>query len=211
MSGDQEKVRREVPEYHQPAGKLISKMGGKMQHPQLSRVLLAVLLVTGWAISDARALEIQSVGLYTLTSVKHFDGLDQQAIFIRFELPWERSLGQRLKLSTAFTVTGGAVSQDSVSTIFASAGPSARLSMPFRYSGWFVEFGTSPTYLRDSTFVVGELGGSLQFTSSIAVGGQVGKKNQLALSARLQHISNAGIQNPNPGVDLLGAQLTYSF
>lgn len=177
----------------------------------LSRTLLAGLLFAGCWVNDALAFEVQNVGFYTLKSVKKFEGLDQEAAFVTFRLPWERRLGQRLNLSTGFTVTSGAASQDSLSTTFVSAGPVARLSMPIRYGGWFVELGTSPTYLSDSTFVTGELGGELHFTSFIAVGGQIGKKNPLALSARFQHISNAGLRDRNPGVNLLGAQLTYSF
>ena len=182
-----------------------------MQHACSSRVLLAILLATGWSINEVRAFDIHKVGFYSLKSVKKFEGLDQQAAFVTFKLPWERRLGGRLDFSTSFTVAGGAVSQDSLSTTFVSVGPAVRLSIPFRYSGWFMELGTSPTYLGESNFVTGELGGKVHFTSFVVAGGAIGKKNQLSLAARLQHISNAGLRNPNPGVDLLGVQLSYSF
>lgn len=52
---------------------------------------------------------------------------------------------------------------------------------------------------------------AFQFADTIGVGVSMGDRQQFALGYRFQHISNAGIKRPNPGVDFSQVYLRYRF
>lgn len=178
-------------------------------------ILLSLVLSVSVTASDTRAVtlagfEIQDAGVYALGAVKKFDGLDQQGAFVTFRLPWTHA-SDRLRFNTGLTAVTGALKRDAVSTAFVSAGPTARMTMRSRLSHWFVELGTAPTYIDSPRYGDEDLGGSTHFTTHFSAGGEFGRKKQFSLSTRFQHISNAGLNSHNPGVDLWGAQWTYRF
>ena len=50
-----------------------------------------------------------------------------------------------------------------------------------------------------------------QFGDHIGVGARFGAANRHDLGLRLQHVSNGGIKNPNPGINLLLLRYQYSL
>src|SRR5258708_2445212 len=56
-----------------------------------------------------------------------------------------------------------------------------------------------------------ELSTAFQFGEFIGGGVLFGPRQQYGFGARLQHISNGGIKNPNPGLTFLAATLRYEF
>ncbi|HLT92269.1 MAG TPA: acyloxyacyl hydrolase [Woeseiaceae bacterium] len=78
---------------------------------------------------------------------------------------------------------------------------------PLGQSRYFTELSISPTLIAGSTFQGEELGGDFHFTSALVFGTRVGGRGVVAL--RLQHTSNGGIRETNPGMDMLG--ITFSF
>jgi lipid A 3-O-deacylase len=76
-------------------------------------------------------------------------------------------------------------------------------------SRWFVEAGIGANVLapiyrsRDKRFST-----EFNFGDHLAVGGQLGADQRHEVSLRLQHFSNAGIKQPNPGENFL--QLRYA-
>ncbi|MGF6758526.1 acyloxyacyl hydrolase [Paraburkholderia sp. GAS334] len=82
-------------------------------------------------------------------------------------------------------------------------------------SGWFrpfIEAGvgvrvlTSPTISRSYT-----LSTAFQFADMAGVGAQFGDRQQYAAGFRFQHMSNAGIKEPNPGINFTQLYLQYNF
>ncbi len=71
-----------------------------------------------------------------------------------------------------------------------------------------IAVGTGPTLLSGSRFGDADVGGTVQFTSHLGLNGQVG---QWRLGYRYQHTSNAGLQSPNPGIDLHSFTLATAF
>jgi hypothetical protein len=51
----------------------------------------------------------------------------------------------------------------------------------------------------------------LQFGDHIGAGLRFGDEERYDIGVRLQHISNAGIQNPNPGINFLQLRLQYHY
>jgi lipid A 3-O-deacylase len=86
--------------------------------------------------------------------------------------------------------------------------------VPLRPTGgtspWFFEAGVGLTLMtslyetdRKRFFT------TFNFAVHLAVGRNFGSRNEHELSLRLQHFSNAGIKDPNPGEDFI--QIRYSF
>jgi hypothetical protein len=65
---------------------------------------------------------------------------------------------------------------------------------------WRFEIGIKPTVLSEDRFGTLDLGGHFHFTSHLGIRYQLHPK--FAVGYRFQHISNAGIASPNPGLNL---------
>lgn len=66
----------------------------------------------------------------------------------------------------------------------------------------YAEAGLGVHYLSDREIYTGRrFGTNLQFGTHIGVGIRFGSQGQFDLSYRIQHLSNAGIRGPNPGID----------
>ena len=92
---------------------------------------------------------------------------------------------------------------------FVSVGPVWRLNHPEAPA--FVEFGFSPTALGGSSVGDEELGGNLHFTSSVAVGRDFDRGPLARIALRIQHLSNGGLRDRNPGLDLVGLTFVSRF
>ena len=92
------------------------------------------------------------------------------------------------------------------------------LTPVFRFiksSGWFrpyVEAGVGVRLLshvretQDRTF-----SSSFQFADMVGVGAQFGAHQNYQAGFRFQHLSNAGIEHPNPGINFSQIYLQYNF
>jgi hypothetical protein len=56
-----------------------------------------------------------------------------------------------------------------------------------------------------------DLGGNYHFGNHVGVGLRFGEHNELDIGYRLQHLSNAGIKQPNEGIDFHILHLRYSY
>ena len=87
--------------------------------------------------------------------------------------------------------------------------PSLRLSSTTRHA-WYAELGSGPTFLlpvyrsRDRRFST-----EFNFQSHLAVGYVLGERGEHDLGLRIDHFSNAGIREPNPGINLASFRYTY--
>jgi hypothetical protein len=92
-----------------------------------------------------------------------------------------------------------------------SAVPALRLSRPSE-RGWYAELGSGPSLLmplfrgRDREFST-----EFNFRSHLAVGYVLGERGEHDFGVRVEHFSNAGIRDPNPGMDFAALRYTYRF
>lgn len=85
-----------------------------------------------------------------------------------------------------------------------------------RLPGWYLDVGVGPSYLtprfrnQDKTF-----SSRFQFRSHLGLGIQMGGRSAGAIrhdfEIRIEHFSNAGYEQPNPGVNLIAFRYTYLF
>lgn len=139
------------------------------------------------------------------------DGIHTRAAYLRWpsELVQQRLvepyLAEGVEAHWDFTVehwhrTSGSLDMIAFGPVFAfplSAG-SAQLSL-----------GLQPSLVAGDSRFHESVGGSVQFTSHVGLRWPVSR--QLWLGLRLQHTSNGGIDEPNPGVDGAKLALGYRF
>ena len=101
-----------------------------------------------------------------------------------------------------FEFAAGVIHGSATTRAFAFAGPDWQLT-PARLDA-FVEFSFGPTLLSGSTIDGHELGGNLHFRSALAVGRSFGRHRMTRIALRIEHISNGGLRDPNPGLDSIG-------
>lgn len=72
-----------------------------------------------------------------------------------------------------------------------------------------LELGWSPTLLGRYRFDAKNFGADLQFTSHIGIAWDITKR--FTLGARIQHMSNGGLAEPNPGINFCLVSCRYNF
>lgn len=92
---------------------------------------------------------------------------------------------------------------------FISFGPVWRV--PVWNQTVFFDFGFSPTLLSGSSFNGRDLGGHFHFTSSLAVGANIGRHRTSSITLRIQHTSNGGLDKTNPGLEMVGLELSFGI
>jgi lipid A 3-O-deacylase len=77
---------------------------------------------------------------------------------------------------------------------------------PYLEAGVGIRFLSHPTISTDYT-----LSTAFQFTEVVGFGAQFGSRQQYQAGFRFQHISNADIKTPNPGINFSQLYLQYNF
>ena len=129
-----------------------------------------------------------------------FDGVVQVAAV--FEISRRTFLrSHHIELAIGPTTSSGG------NAVFASVGPVWRT--PLIRDRLYVDVGIAPTLFSASSLGGRELGGHFHFTSFASMGVRVGRSSSLAL--RVQHTSNGGLRETNPGMDMIGLELSLRF
>ncbi len=87
-----------------------------------------------------------------------------------------------------------------------SASSSAGQVRPFIEAGAGVRLLTHPTISDNFSMST-----AFQFADVVGVGAQFGERQQYQVGYRFQHVSNAGIKEPNPGVNFHQFYVQYNF
>jgi hypothetical protein len=172
--------------------------------PAQSRLVLPCLcglVLANASCGDAQAAEPATLAAsYRLASATHkHDGARAMAIALQLGEPHPRR-------SWRTEIAAGALTAQDGSIPFLSIGPAWHRPLPA--PKLFVEFGISPTLIRRTVVNGRTLGGKFHFTSSAALGMRLGPQGS-SVSLRIQHMSNGGLHDDNPGIDLFG--LDFSF
>jgi hypothetical protein len=135
------------------------------------------------------------------------EGFHQAEAFVNWNLPWHWDLGRDWRLQSRLDVSAGWLGRGPDNAAIATLGPSLAL-------GWqrlpvSLEGGISPTVISLEHFKTKDLGTDFQFTSHLGVNWDFASR--MRLGYRYQHMSNAGIGQNNPGLNLHLVALSYVF
>ena len=111
---------------------------------------------------------------------------------------------------------GGLSNQDLQNNRFTTPalgiGPSLRWRGAQGTSPWFVEAGTGLMVTSKRLYNDNQrMGTRFNFASHLGVGVNFGVLHAHELSLRVQHASNAGIKNPNPGLNFVQIRYAHAF
>ena len=168
-------------------------------------VAVSVLLIlTGVFNSNAVSQERDILEVRASVATKKFSGAYQIAVALHLSPPqWLHA--NRLELAV------GGIAHAGDTRPWASIGPVWRWRDFAGRPNLYLELGFSPTLLGRSTFGSRDLGGNIHFTSSLAVGRRFSSLGDAALTLRIQHISNGGLNARNPGMDMIGVSYVQNF
>lgn len=158
--------------------------------------------------AGSRAVEISA---WSMGAFSHFIGLRQYAVTAGFPLPEFRLAGA--VFHPQWTATAGHLNRSGDQGTFVSGG--ARV---FYLPGWkvaglpvFLEGGESPTLMDRRHYGGKDFGSDIEFISHLTAGFRFGSGDAGSAGLRIQHMSNASISSTNPGVNMIGLQVSYRF
>lgn len=157
----------------------------------------AALIAVGSGHADQRDIDFVPDEYRLAYAVQKFDSTF--AGVVAYDLPAIRFLrSQRSELAFGTIYANG----DWAAMV--SGGPIWRLG-DIAGSTWFVEFSINPTVLSRTHYDGEDMGSHFHFTTALALGRRFGNWN---VALRVQHTSNAGLSDANPGMDMVAVALS---
>jgi lipid A 3-O-deacylase len=153
-------------------------------------------------------LQLESAGVrFGLSPASDDHKFHQAEVTANWNLPWAWSLGSRWRLESRIDASAGWLGDPGGDAAIGTVGP----SLVLRLEGFPVtlEGGVSPTLLSRQEFATKNLGSYFQFTSHAGLNWDFAPHWRLGY--RFQHMSNAGIGSPNPGLNLHMIGVSYLF
>jgi hypothetical protein len=168
---------------------------------------LIVNLLPG-AASRAGDVSLESAGArYGFAADGRSQGFQQAEAFLNCNLPWHWTLGQNWPLQSRFDASAGWLGRQPFNAAVISLGPA--LALRYKELPASLEAGANVTGITRDEFGTKDLGSQFQFTSHIGLNWDFAEHWRAGY--RFQHMSNAGIHEPNPGLNLHVFALSYLF
>ncbi len=163
-------------------------------------ILLVAMLSADLQYNIAEAADLVPDDYRVGEVIGKFDDTSLYAIAYKFQSP-RQFRAQYLELAL------GKLTTPSETHSFVSFGPVWQV--PLYSDRISLKLGFSPTLLSGSRFGDRDMGDNFHFTSSASVEVSFGIRRALSLAVRIQHTSNGGISSTNPGMDVVGLNISY--
>ncbi|MEY2428504.1 MAG: hypothetical protein QOJ40_1389 [Verrucomicrobiota bacterium] len=160
------------------------------------------------AASRAGAFSLESAGIrYGFPADTRSQGFKQVEAFLNCNLPLHWTLFDNWPLQSRLDASLGWLGRDRADAVLATLGPT--LVVRYKELPLSLEGGASVTGLSRDVFGTKDLGSMFQFTSHIGLNWNFAERFRAGY--RFQHMSNAGISEPNPGLNLHVVAVSYLF
>ncbi len=176
---------------------------------RLFAVAAALALISGGVFcAGGLAADWEMVGIRAgISDNRNDNNFYQYEVFAILNLPWSWELGTGWSLTPYVEANAGLIRASGTSGFVGSAGPGIYFTGFNATTRIFM--GVNPTIISKHQFGSDDLGGAVQFTSHIGIDFHVTR--HWAFGYRLQHMSNAGLYSPNPGVNIHMLEVGYRF
>jgi lipid A 3-O-deacylase len=165
----------------------------------------SLFVIGAWRVNAQDFLTVGARGGFSFNAGNH--RFSQSEAFADFDLPWQWNFCSDWRLKPRIDVSAGYLGNETTSAFIGTAGPLLELRkghIPLALEGGF-----SPTVISRYRFGSTDFGDACQFTSH---GGLTWYFNEhLSLGFRFQHMSNASLAKPNPGLNVGMLVLSYHF
>ncbi|MCK5697764.1 MAG: acyloxyacyl hydrolase [Gammaproteobacteria bacterium] len=153
------------------------------------------------------AFEWQEIGLQGGAGSRHGEHFNQWEVTTTYSLPWHWQLGENWEIKTQATASLGILDGEGRQATIFTIGPNFVLMSPYKKLNF--EVGINPTWMSKDKFKKVNFGSKFQFTSSLGINYSISE--YLIIKIRVQHMSNAGISNHNPGLNQGMLGIGYHF
>ncbi|MEW6445667.1 MAG: acyloxyacyl hydrolase [Pseudomonadota bacterium] len=133
--------------------------------------------------------------------------LSLAAVRVSTGLPWQMDMGGGWIAFARFDTSFGRIDGRGASSSIVMAGPGLKFVSPNHR--WSASLFFRPALMERASLEDIDFGGQIQFETSIGGGYRVSK--HLSLRFDFIHISNGGLDNPNPGWNSQRIGISYSF
>ena len=140
-----------------------------------------------------------------LTDDRNEEDFLKYEFFFNWYLPWAWRPKSGWILASRLDFTGAALNAGGTTGFFGSVGP----ALAVRKTGWIVgvDLGVSAAVLSEDRYGDENLSGHITFMSHGGV--SLFPIRNLSIGYEYQHISNAGIEQPNPGLNMHNVKISY--
>ncbi len=167
--------------------------------------LALVFVVAAWSCPAQDFLTLGARGGISFNVPAH--RFDQIEGFADFDLPWHWDFFSNWRLQPRADLSAGWLNNQHSSAFIGTAGPLLEVR-PGKFP-LALEAGTSPTVLSRYRFGGTDFGQRFQFTTHVGLVWYL--TDRVSVGCRFQHMSNAGLASPNPGLNLEMRELSYHF
>ncbi len=177
--------------------------------PKFYRIIPIFLLIS-LATQAARGeyLDWESIGLRAgINDHRNNEDFHQYETFATWSLPWIWRSSKIWAIGTFLEVNAGILRGSGETAFVGSIGPGIYLA-GFK-DKIIISIGLNPTIISKHKFGDEDLGGPIEFTSHI--GFNLNFARHFTIGYRLQHMSNAGLYDTNPGLNMHMIELGYRF
>ena len=175
------------------------------------RKLITICLLPLAALSadDKSADDFRWSGLELRVGIDAENRVDVQSyeLIATLSSPWSWTIRDQYQIDLGFEFGLGVLDGEGETGLFGHAGPSLEIAL----SDFPLELVVSsgPVLLSEDEFSKLDLGGTFQFISAVGFDYEV--KTNWMIGYRYLHISNAGLHDKNPGMNLHAATLSHAF
>jgi lipid A 3-O-deacylase len=176
--------------------------------PRAIRLATALFWIGLGVAATAEGLDFESVGIRLGGSPTHrahnFHELDGAA---NLNLPWSHDLGADWWVKLRLDFSLGWLQDHQLNGVVGTVCPA--IALPIPGSKVSVDFGVGPAGLSRDEFITKDFGSLFQFTTHVGL--NVDVSSRIRVGYRFQHMSNAGIAQPNPGLNLHMLGVSWLF
>ena len=142
---------------------------------------------------------------YGVNDNRNEESFQKYEFFFNWYLPWAWRPKSGWILASRLDFTGAALSAAGTTGFLGSVGP----TLAVRKTGWIVgvDLGISPAFLSHDLYGDEDLSGHIQFLTHGGV--SLFPIRNLSIGYEYQHVSNADIQQPNPGLNMHNVKISY--
>lgn len=159
-------------------------------------LFLSIVLIAGLetsATADEHPWQL-GVSIGTTTNTPDFD---LYGITGHRALPWVWPITSGWQFTSTVNWTLATLRSGGESGALVGAGPGVRIEHPDK--PWSLDLGFDVAYISEDHYPSKDLGGNLQFVSHISLHYRFDPRWRIGY--RYQHLSNADLEEPNPGLD----------
>jgi hypothetical protein len=157
---------------------------------------------------NAAHMERFDIGFrYGLSDQRNEEYFRKYEVFFEWYLPWAWRPESGWIIASRLDFTGAALYAAGTTGFLGSIGP----GLAVRKKGWIVgmDLGISPAFLSEDWYGKEDLSGHIQFLTHGGI--SLFPIRNLSVGYEFQHVSNADIEQPNPGLNMHNIEISYRF